>query len=66
MSMIPTFPFKMMEAEFTCVYLAWNNLAGSRHFSVQSDMLAQILNSRDSHTENSTNIQTMHILGVDD
>jgi hypothetical protein len=40
-----TFSCKMMEAGFTRVDLAWNNLAGSRHFSVQSDMLAQIINS---------------------
>jgi hypothetical protein len=40
-----TFSCKMMEAQFTCVDLAWNNLAGSRHFSVQSDVLAQIINS---------------------
>jgi len=39
------FFMKMMEAGFTCVHLSWNNLAGSRHFSVQSDMLAQIINS---------------------
>jgi hypothetical protein len=56
----------MVEAGFSCVHLPWHNLRGRRHISVQCDVLAQILNSRDSLAEDSANIQMMQILGADD
>jgi hypothetical protein len=37
-----TLSCKLVETEFSCVDMAWNNLRDSRGFSVQCDMFAQM------------------------